>query len=389
MRNYIGNIISGIVGGALCFGLIQYAQPQHVELAENPTAKLVSDYSALPVGVPGSNDFITAAAKSTPAVVHIHCEESQEQVRNRNRRNPFGFEDLFGGSDFFGMEYFRDRDQSGSGTGSGVFYSQDGYIITNNHVVGFGDVITVTTSDGKKYKAKRIGADKSTDLAVIKIEGSGFPTLKLANSEQVKVGEWVLAVGNPFDLNSTVTAGIVSAKGRELGIIKDKKALEDFIQTDAAVNPGNSGGALINLTGELIGINTAIATPTGTYAGYSFAIPANIVKTRITSIIETGSDFQRVDLGIGGYDVDKELKDELKLTVNSGFYIDEVTVASPAKYAGILPGDVIVGINNTIVNDYSGIETAMKYVKQGDSVDIKINRDGKDIIIPTKIKKGI
>jgi serine protease Do len=386
MKQYLGNIMSGIVGGIICFVMVSYFK-QPANTKEQPTrAKLVSE-SFLPN--PNSNDFVNAASKSTPAVVHIHCEESQDQVlkRNRGRRNPFGMfgmEDFFGG-DFFGEDYYREQ----SGTGSGVLYSQDGYIITNNHVVGFGDIITVTTSDGKKYKAKKIGTDKSSDLAVIKIEGSGFQTLKLSNSDQVKVGEWVLAVGNPFDLNSTVTAGIVSAKGRELGIIKDKKAIEDFIQTDAAVNPGNSGGALVNLSGELIGINTAIATPTGTYAGYSFAIPSNLVNKIITTIIETGADYEAVNLGIEGYDVDQSLKEELDLKVNTGFYIENLITPGPAKYAGILPGDVVIGINNIAINEYADIDKALRLIKIGDTASIKVNRDGKEMTLAVKIRKGL
>jgi serine protease Do len=386
MKQYLGNIMSGIVGGIICFVMVSYFK-QPANTKEQPTrAKLVSE-SFLPN--PNSNDFVNAASKSTPAVVHIHCEESQDQVlkRNRGRRNPFGMfgmEDFFGG-DFFGEDYYREQ----SGTGSGVLYSQDGYIITNNHVVGFGDIITVTTSDGKKYKAKKIGTDKSSDLAVIKIEGSGFQTLKLSNSDQVKVGEWVLAVGNPFDLNSTVTAGIVSAKGRELGIIKDKKAIEDFIQTDAAVNPGNSGGALVNLSGELIGINTAIATPTGTYAGYSFAIPSNLVNKIITTIIETGADYEAVNLGIEGYDVDQSLKEELDLKVNTGFYIENLVTPGPAKYAGILPGDVVIGINNIAINEYADIDKALRLIKIGDTASIKVNRDGKEMTLAVKIRKGL
>jgi S1-C subfamily serine protease len=289
--------------------------------------------------------------------------------------------------DFFGGNFYSPK----NGSGSGVIYSTDGYIITNNHVVGFADKIVVTDSEGNKFDAEKIGTDESTDLAVIKVIGAkNLVPVKIGDSEKVQVGEWVLAVGNPFGyLSSTVTAGIVSAKGRKLDIIKGEKAIEEFIQTDAAINPGNSGGALVNLQGELIGINTAIATPTGTFAGYSFAIPTKIVKKVVKDIIENGGNIERTNLGVGGYDVNEDIVKEfgLKIKNNKGFYIEEVEKKSAAQLGGLLPGDVIVGINENIVANYDDIEKTMKYNKVGDKVNIKVNRNGKEMTIPVQLRK--
>jgi serine protease Do len=386
MKQLFGYVISGIIGGFICIGFFKLVSVKEVSPGIITNPRLVSETMQNRSPINSSIDFVDAASKSTSAVVHIKCEVSSQQLRNRANRSPlqFGFGDFLG-EDFFGMDYYREQ----SGTGSGVFYSADGYIITNNHVVGFGDEITVTTQSGKKYKAKKVGTDASSDLAVIKIEGNNFPTLKIGNSDALKVGEWVLAVGNPFDyLTSTVTAGIVSAKGRQLGLIKAQKPVEEFIQTDAAVNPGNSGGALVNTQGELVGINTAIATPTGTFAGYSFAIPSNLAKSIINSIIKTGGDYERIDLGILGYDVDDEIAADLKLKLNYGFYIDDVENRSPAKFAGLLPGDVIIALNSTTMKNYHEIETTLKTIPIGDTVVFLVLRDGKEMKIQTKLRKG-
>jgi len=391
MQKITSHIVSGMIGGLVCFGLL-YMTKTSVLPNDTPKAQLAGEQSISKNAL--SIDFVEAAKKTTPAVVHIVANQSEElamqemQKNRRNRSNPFqdffGFDDFFGG-DIFGNNFYRPK----SGSGSGVIYSKDGYIVTNNHVVGFADNITVTTSDGKKYKATKIGTDKSTDLAVIKIEGSNFPTIALADSDKLQVGEWVLAVGNPFDyLTSTVTAGIVSAKGRELDIIEGDKKIEEFIQTDAAINPGNSGGALVTSTGELVGINTAIATPTGVYAGYSFAIPVNLVKKIVKEIIENG-DIERLGLGVAGYDVDQSLIDELDLKVKTGFYVDEVELKSAAKYAGILPGDVIISVDGKKISKFADIAEVMKFSKKGDKLDIVVNRNGKEINIPTPLRKGL
>lgn len=381
MKNYLPFVVSGVVGGLAC-GIMLNLMPSKNDLQTkndlSPKVMQVVQQSSSSFNTGPS--FVLAARVSTPAVVHIYAEESnqsaQERLRKSRRQNQMGYmsmEDFFGG-DFFGRNYYKQ-----SGTGSGVIYSKDGYIITNNHVVQFADIITVTTENGKKYKATKVGTDPASDLAVIKIEGNEFKPIEFGDSDRLQVGEWVLAVGNPFDyLTSTVTAGIVSAKGRSLDIIKDEKAIEEFIQTDAVVNPGNSGGALVDANGKLVGINTAIATPTGVYAGYSFAIPANLVKPRIENIIQFGNTDQ-ISLGIGGYDLDPSLIGDYSLKTSAGFYVDQVEKSSPAKLAGILPGDVIVKMGKKKVTAYSEIETFMTMAKKGSEVPITVNRGGKEI----------
>ena len=350
-----------------------------------------TSFNSSPISLNSSQNFIESAKRSTNTVVHIYAEESPQlvQKKRQERRQSDPFSDFFNFEDFFGENFYRPK----NGTGSGVIFNKQGYIITNNHVVGFADKIKVTDSEGKIYDAKKIGTDKTTDLAVLKIESNAdIQPIRIGDSDNVQVGEWVLAVGNPFGyLTSTVTAGIVSAKGRSLDIIQGEKAIEDFIQTDAAINPGNSGGALVNLQGELIGINTAIATPTGVFAGYSFAIPSNIVKKVVSDIIENGGDIDRsTNIGIGGYDVNDELVKEfnLKLKTPSGFYVHEVDTKSAAQLGGILPGDVIIEINKIKIDRYEDIEKNLKLKKVGDKVEVKVNRDGKELVIPLLLKKS-
>jgi S1-C subfamily serine protease len=389
MKPFFQMLIAGVTGGIMVLGglKIYETKPTTVQTEVLPT---YASFNKSPMpNVAG--DFVESAKKSTGSVVHIYAEESEDQIlkkRNSRKRNDpfydlFGFEDFFGGGNFYAPK---------NGSGSGVIYAADGYIITNNHVVGFADKITVTDHEGKKYNATKVGTDESTDLAVLKVDGvKNFVPMRLGDSEKVNVGEWVLAVGNPFGyLTSTVTAGIVSAKGRSLDIIQNDKKIEEFIQTDAAINPGNSGGALVNLQGELIGINTAIATPTGVFAGYSFAIPSNIVKKVVSDIIEKGGNIERTNLGVGGYDVNDELVKEFGLNLKNkkGFYIEEVEKRSAAQMGGLLPGDVIIGINALSVENYDDIEKHMRYNKVGDKVDIKVNRNGKEMTIPIQLRKS-
>jgi S1-C subfamily serine protease len=391
MKRYLHVILAGVIGGVVAVAGYKWMDDptQLVSESIGPQAVFTSFNSSPSMNIPG--DFVESARKSTGSVVHIYAEESDELAmqkrRSQQRNDPFfnffGLEDFFGGGNFYTPK---------NGTGSGVIYSESGYVITNNHVVGFADRITITDAEGKKYKATKVGADAASDLAVLKIEGGkGFVPVKWGDSDKVQVGEWVLAVGNPFGyLTSTVTAGIVSAKGRSLNLIQNEKAIEEFIQTDAAINPGNSGGALVNLQGELIGINTAIATPTGVFAGYSFAIPAKIVKKVVASIIENGGKVERTNLGVAGYDVNADLVEEfgLKLRDKRGFYIEEVEKRSPAQMGGILPGDVIIEIDGKSIQNYEDIEKAMKYNIVGDKLSVKVNRTGKEIDIPIALRKS-
>ncbi len=387
MKNIISYLFAGIIGGCTFYGLQTYAssdvQPSTPVVSPRVNATPVAHQSLRSINPTTPFDFVKACENTTKAVVQIDAAESAKSASERGSSEPNLF-DFFGG-EMFGHGFGGPK----KGNGSGVLISEDGYIVTNNHVVGFADELTVTLENGKEYEAKKIGTDPSTDLAVIKIQGTGHDYLELADSKDVKVGQWVLAIGNPFNyLASTVTAGIVSALGRDLDMIEGKKTIEEFIQTDAAVNPGNSGGALVDANGNLIGINTAIATPTGVYAGYSFAIPSNLVKTITKDIIENG-DIERANLGIAGYDVDEELAKQQKLDKVMGVYVAEVTPGSGAQFGGILPGDVVVGLNEKVINNFADMRELLRFSKVGDTIDLKIMRNGKSKTIPIKIRKTI
>ncbi len=313
-------------------------------------------------------DFTRVAEMTMQAVVHVKSTSVQ---RNAKMRDPF--------EDFFGSpfdRYFRMPDlQPSVGTGSGVIISSDGYIVTNNHVIANADDIEVTLYDNRTYKATIVGTDPTTDLALLQIKEKDLPTIPFANSDEVRVGEWVLAVGNPFNLTSTVTAGIVSAKARNINILREQFAVESFIQTDAAINPGNSGGALVNLDGGLIGINTAIASNTGTYAGYGFAVPSNIVSKVVEDLIQYGA-VQRGVLGVMIRNVDGNLAREKGLDITQGAYVDSLLENSAAGVAGIKPGDVIVSINETPVTNSSSLQELIARHRPGDVVKVKVNRKG-------------
>ena len=278
------------------------------------------------------------------------------------------------------------------GSGSGVIINSKGYIVTNNHVIANADDLEVTLNDNRSYKAKVIGADPTTDIALIKIEADKLSSLSFVNSDDVRVGEWVLAVGNPFNLNSTVTAGIVSAKGRSIGIIGDNNAqdsvnsaIEAFIQTDAAVNPGNSGGALVDLSGNLIGINTAIASPTGSYSGYSFAVPSNIVSKVVEDLMAYGT-VQRGWLGVQIRNINSQFAREQDLNVISGAYIDRIDPKSGAKEAGIEEGDVIVSIDGRDINNTTQLIGYIGSKRPGDKINVTVNRSGKEITYDVTLK---
>ncbi len=346
--------------------------------------------------IQGGLDFTMAAGVATPGVVHIKTKVTQKPVsQRRNQRSPFfeffgtdPLQDLFG--DPYGGGGNQDRSFRGEGSGSGVIISKDGYIVSNNHVVSAGDQIEVVLSNKKSYDAEVIGTDPSTDIALIKIDETELPYLRFADSDEVKVGEWVLAVGNPFNLASTVTAGIVSAKARNINILKDNRAIESFIQTDAAVNPGNSGGALVNLSGELIGINTAIATPTGTFAGYSFAVPSNLVEKVIFDLKEYGV-VQRAFIGVNISDlaqIDEDLKKEYNISISEGVYVGKVIAESGAEDAGLEQGDVIIQVNNKPVASAPELQEAIAKYRPGDKVGVTYVRDGKDRFTEIELKNA-
>ncbi len=329
-------------------------------------------------------DFTQTAERVMDAVVHI---QSTARVRTATRPQPqdrmrHPFEDFFG-REFFD-EFFGPRGRQAPdndrrmrmGTGSGVIIESSGYIVTNNHVIREAEDIEVTLYDNRNYKARVIGTDPATDLAVLKIDETDLPYLPFADSDKVRVGEWVMAVGNPFNLNSTVTAGIVSAKGRNINILREQFAVESFIQTDAAINPGNSGGALVDLHGGLIGINTAIASPTGAYSGYGFAVPSNLVHKVVTDLIEYGI-VQRGYLGVMIRGVDAAMAREFNLPVVDGVYIDSIFAGSAAEAAGLEKGDVIVRINNNVVRSVPDLQEQVARNNPGDQVKVDIFRNGR------------
>lgn len=360
--------------------------------------KLPSNYASFFNGnAPAATvDFTPAASTASPAVVHIKTKTNAKRVENNNQprqRNPF--------FDFFGDEDFGDffggprviPEQKASG--SGVLITADGYIVTNNHVVKGADEINVTLTNKKTYKAKVIGTDASSDLAVIKIEANSLPYLVYGNSDEIKLGQWVLAIGYPLNLDVTITAGIISAKNRSIDINsrQSDRPVESFLQTDAAVNQGNSGGALVNTSGELVGINSAIASPTGSYAGYSYAIPVNIVKKVVTDIVKFGT-VQRAYLGIsyakeGLADEDiKKLESDLntKYKEGDGLLITDVLDGGAAKAAGIKVGDILTKINGVVIKTSPELQEQVSKYKPGDKVTIVVNRGSKEMSIPVVMK---
>ena len=313
-------------------------------------------------------DFVDAAENSVDAVVHIMTKV----VKQSNT-----YEDFFGA--LLGQIYGypgQSRSNTMVAYGSGVVLTPDGYIVTNNHVVEGADEVEVTFNNKVKKTATIIGTDPTTDLALIKVEATDLPFLTFGDSDNVRIGEWVLAVGNPFNLTSTVTAGIVSAKARNLSILGEGTSVESFIQTDAAVNPGNSGGALVNTKGELVGINAAIASHTGSYEGYSFAIPSNIVRKVVDDLLLYGTA-QRGYLGVQIAELTQELAEKEGLENIEGVYVGEVTEGGAAKLAGMQDGDVITAINGKKVNSTTQLKESIGQYRPGDKVDVEVNRNGR------------
>lgn len=376
-RQYLtGLIFASLFGGFVAVGTLQLVkEEQPVQIVQQePEKVLFSNYAgATTDAIPVELNFVDAAKVVTPGVVHIR---STVEASHAQSYNPI--DDYF--REFFGEPRRRNYEQRPSvGTGSGVIISHDGYIATNNHVIENATDVEILLNDNRTYKAEIIGTDPTTDLALLKIEAKGLPFVKIGDSDGVQVGEWVLAVGNPFEFRSTVTAGIISAKGRNINILRNRSglAIESFLQTDAAVNPGNSGGALVNLRGELVGINTAIATPTGTYAGYSFAVPANLVNKVIGDLKEFGV-VQRALLGINIRDVNAELSEEEDLGILEGVYVLEIKPNSSAEDAGMKKGDVIIAINGQKVRKTAELQEKVALNRPGDKISVTVVRDGKE-----------
>jgi serine protease Do len=311
-------------------------------------------------------DFTYAAQQTVHGVVHVRTKSKVETVY----QNPI--------YEFFYGDGTITRSEPVMGFGSGVIITADGYIVTNNHVIKGAEEISVKLNDNREFDAHLIAADPSTDIALLKIDAQNLPFIPFGNSDDLKLGEWVLAVGNPYNLNSTVTAGIVSAKARNLNILNDNYKIESFIQTDAALNPGNSGGALVNVKGELVGINTAIMSPTGGYSGNSFAVPVTIVKKVIEDLKEFGK-VQRAFLGVTPVDVNAELAKQHNLSVTKGVYISELKETGAAKEAGIKEGDVIVKLGESIIDNTSELQEQLSKFRPKDKVSVTLLRDGKEM----------
>lgn len=371
--------------------------PKNTAFVQSSDGKLPVNYAGYFDNIAGGAaaepiDFTKAAGAAVPAVVHIKTKIPAKKVTNRlGRNNGGGMDDFF--EQFFGPQVQQEQRASGSG----VVISEDGYIVTNNHVIsdggdGVADEINVTLSNKKIYKARIIGRDPSSDIAVLKIDGKGLPFMLYGNSDNVKLGQWVLAIGYPLTLEATVTAGIVSAKGRSIGINarQSQTPIESFIQTDAAVNQGNSGGALISTEGLLVGINSAIYAPTGTYAGYSFAIPVNIVKKIVNDLIEFGS-VKRGFIGISYPSSETENEKLVKgagVVDGQGVYVQQVPTDGAAAIAGLKKGDIITKINNNPVS--SGLEMSAQIAsfKPGDKVSMVYIRSNKEYITTITLKES-
>jgi serine protease Do len=379
MKRFSALLAAAFLGSLLTLGAYQYffkPEPvtvQYVSGAPISRIALTKDESGNTVPL----DFTTVAEKVTPTVVHIKSTQKGSSSQPKYI-DPF--------RDFFGPRNFGPSQSSGSG----VIVNAGGYIVTNNHVVQDADVVEVTLYDNRTFKAEVIGTDPDTDLAVVKINQGNLPFLSFVDSDQSKVGEWVLAVGNPFNLNSTVTAGIISAKGRNIDIInrnngEGNTAIESFIQTDAAINPGNSGGALVNLSGGLLGINTAIASPTGAYSGYGFAVPSNIVSKIVEDLIKYGT-VQRGWLGVTITSVNSQLAKQHDLEVSEGALITGFADKSSAKDAGLKEYDVVTRIDNSPIKTSAALIEMVGRHRPGDKLMITVNRKGKEITIPVVLK---
>lgn len=381
-KNLIISLLLGVFGGMLGFiVLVLVFKFQNRDTSSSGQHNLVSDYynnlvydrsssdfggdyavqTSLFGSLSGAGvDFTVAAEKCLPAVVHIKTQF--------NAPNYTLYDFIFG--------THPRRSTPVLSAGSGVIISPDGYIVTNNHVIENAEIIEIILNNRRSFTAKLIGRDATTDIALLKVEADNLPYIIYGDSDNVRVGEWVLAIGNPFNLNSTATHGIVSAKARNLNILTDNLAIESFIQTDAAVNPGNSGGALVNKKGELIGINTAIASRTGSFVGYSFAVPVNIVRKVVADIVEFG-EVQRAYLGIDILDIDSRIASELKIEDIEGVYVARLWETGAAKKAGLNEADVITEINGFKINSTSQLLEQISKYRPGDEIKLLTKRNGK------------
>ena len=364
-----------IGGGITSVAIYKHFEVRHISFAQTEIQLGENHFINEQIKLSNSPSLELAAERSLNSVVHVKTE-----IIRTSSNDPF-------------HQYFYGRKQPpqmAQSSGSGVIISNDGYIVTNNHVIDKAEKITITLNNNKTYLAVVIGTDPTTDLALLKIDEENLPSIAYGNSNDINVGQWVLAVGNPYNLTSTVTAGIISAKGRDINILQNNpynglSAIESFIQTDAAVNPGNSGGALVSITGELIGINSAIQSKTGSYSGYSFAIPVNIVKKVVKDLKEFGN-VQRAFIGVSIRNMDESLAHEIGTEDISGVYINGTSKNGSAARAGIKLGDIIKKIGNKPIKNVAELQEQISQFRPGDKVMIAINRNGKSVELPIVLK---
>lgn len=393
-------LLTAVIGGAIAVGgykLFENKQLESMSFEERQNVYYANNPSPLEdmMSSTGNPDFTQAAAAVSPGVVHIKVTMTARGSQRRGGSSPF---DMF--EEFFGLpQQRRAQPRQAQASGSGVILTPDGYIVTNNHVVEDADKIEVQLTDKRTFEAKVIGKDPNTDLALIKVNASNLPIVKMGNSDNVQIGEWVLAVGYPLSLQSTVTAGIVSAKGRQIGILGEPQqrrfgneeeavintAIESFIQTDAVINKGNSGGALVNARGELIGINSAIASPTGVYAGYGFAIPINLAKKILDDFKEFGS-VKRGFVGITFNEINETLRKEKGIDDINGLYVQDVVKDGGADAAGIKAGDVITKIDGRTIYSSSDLQERVARLRPGDKVKLTYKRNGKESEVSVTLK---
>ena len=374
-RGILITLLSALAGGLTAYAVVQAMGPaQGLEQTQ-----MVADGARFrTVNLTQDNwpDFTYAAESAVDAVVYVKVSATQTR-----QQTPNSILDFFFGFPQQGVPQQREK----VGSGSGVIIREDGYIVTNNHVIEGATKIEVTLNNNQTYQATLVGTDPATDVALLKIEADGLPVVPFGDSDKLRLGEWVIAIGSPYDLRSTITAGIVSAKGRSMPNYSGEFKIESFIQTDAAVNPGNSGGALVDKAGNLVGINTAIISQTGSYAGYSFAVPVNIVKKIVYDLMDYGS-VQRAVLGITMQEIDDKIADELKLSSRNGVYIVEVSESGAADKAGIKSGDVLIAIDSTKLTNAASVQEAVSRFSPGDEAVVTIIRDGKEKRLDVKFK---
>ena len=372
-RGLLITLLSALAGGLTAYAVVNFTSAQTVQsipggdIAQFRTVSLAHD---------NYPDFTYAAESAVDAVVYVKVSSTQTM-----QQAPSSIFDFFFGMPQQGAPQQRER----TGSGSGVIIREDGYIVTNNHVIDGATKIEVTLNSNQTYPAKLVGTDPATDVALLKIEASGLPTIPFGDSDKLRLGEWVIAIGSPYDLRSTITAGIVSAKGRSMPNYTGEFKIESFIQTDAAVNPGNSGGALVDKAGNLVGINTAIISQTGSYTGYSFAVPSNIVKKIVYDLMDYGS-VKRALLGITMQPIDDKIAKELKLSSLNGVYIVEVSKGGAAEKAGIKAGDVLLAVDSIKITTPSSVQEVISRFSPGDKAELTVLRDGKELKMDVTFK---